>query len=60
MKKLSSSTLVLGAGVTFVVFGISPHDTFHPLITIASLLPIQLGALLWLKSNGYLAKVLEK
>jgi len=51
-----SSLLLLGflATLSFVSFGVSPHDNFHPLITMASLLPLQIGTLLWLKWNDYL------
>ncbi len=60
MKKLSSTVLILGAGATFLIFGISPHDKFHPLITISSLLPLQIATLFWLKSNGYISRAIGK
>lgn len=35
------------AGLSVVAFGMGPHDGLHPLALMASLLPLQLAALLW-------------
>tara|TARA_B100000700_G_C14605921_1_gene651349 strand:+ start:91 stop:282 length:192 start_codon:yes stop_codon:yes gene_type:complete len=56
MNRSSLLLLVILASLSFVSFGVSPHEKFHPLITIASLLPLQIGTLLWLKFNGYLKR----
>ena len=52
-KKLPSISLATSAFVTFLIFGNLPHNHFHPLLIILSLLPLQLGALIWAAFNGY-------
>jgi len=39
--------LLLAAGLSVGAFGLSPDDGLHPLNVLASLLPLQLAALLW-------------
>jgi hypothetical protein len=39
--------LVASAALSAVVFSSGPHDGFHPLALMGSLLPLQLAALLW-------------
>ena len=41
--------LVASALLSCTVFSSSPQGTFHPFALMASLLPLQLGALLWVK-----------
>tara|TARA_Y100001970_G_scaffold225213_1_gene278000 strand:+ start:609 stop:806 length:198 start_codon:yes stop_codon:yes gene_type:complete len=53
-NKLPSISLALSACSALLIFGYSPHDNFHPLYTMLSLLPLQLGALLWAYLNGHL------
>ena len=40
--------LALASLATFNSFGSSPMDGIHPLAVMASLLPVQLAAVLWL------------
>ena len=53
-NKLPSISLAASVFFALVIFGYSPHDHFHPLFTMFSLLPLQLGALLWAHLNGHL------
>ena len=52
-KKLGSILLVTTL-IAFLIFGSSPHDHFHPLLSLFSLLPLQFGALVWAYLNGHL------
>ena len=45
--------LIITACLTFLSYGYFPHDQLHPIYTILSFLPLQLGALIWLYLNGY-------
>ena len=53
-SKTSFTFLIIAACLTFLGYGIFPHNQLHPLYTILSLLPLQLGALVWIYLNGYL------
>ena len=53
-NKLPSISLAASAFSALLIFGYSPHDHFHPLYTMFSLLPLQLGALFWAYLNGHL------
>ena len=53
-NKKSYLYLIIAAFLTFFSFGSFPHDQFRPLFTIASLLPLQFAALIWVYLNGYL------
>ncbi|MCP9824680.1 hypothetical protein [Synechococcus sp. EJ6-Ellesmere] len=39
--------IALAASVSFSLAGVAVEDGFHPLSLVASLLPLQLAALLW-------------
>ncbi|MCP9800896.1 hypothetical protein [Synechococcus sp. RedBA-s] len=39
--------IALAASVSFSLAGVAVEDGFHPLTLVASLLPLQLAALLW-------------
>ena len=53
-KKLGSILLLVTTLIAFLIFGSSPHDHFHPLLSLFSLLPLQFGALVWAHLNGHL------
>ena len=53
-KKLGSISLLVTTLMAFLIFGSFPHDHFHPLLTLFSLLPLQFGALVWAYLNGHL------
>jgi uncharacterized membrane protein len=46
---LAKAGLAAGAALSALVFAQSPHAEFHPLAVMASLLPLQLAALLWVR-----------
>lgn len=43
--------IALAASVSFSLAGVAVEDGFHPLSLVASLLPLQLAALLWAVSR---------
>jgi hypothetical protein len=43
--------IALAASVSFSLVGVAVEDGFHPLSLVASLLPLQLAALLWAVSR---------
>jgi hypothetical protein len=43
--------IALAASVSFSLAGVAVEDGFHPLSLVASLLPLQLAALLWALSR---------
>ena len=53
-SKTSFTFLIIAACITFLSYGNFPHNQLHPIYTILSLLPLQLGALVWAYSNGHL------
>jgi len=53
-SKTSFTFLIIAACLTFLSYGYFPHDQLHPLYTMLSFLPLQLGALIWIYLNGYL------
>ena len=52
--KTSFTFLIIAACLTFLSYGYFPHDQLHPLYTMLSFLPLQIGALIWIYLNGYL------
>ena len=56
-SKTSFTFLIIGACITFLSFGNFPHNQLHPIYTMLSLLPLQLGALMWIYLNGYLKEI---
>ena len=44
---ISQAALGVGAGLSFGAFALVPHEGYHPLALLASLLPLQLAALFW-------------
>ena len=56
-SKTSFTFPILAACLTFLSYGYSPHDQLHPIYTMLSFLPLQLGALIWIYLNGYLKGV---
>ncbi len=55
--KPSLTYLIIGAFLTFFSYGYLPHDQLHPIYTMISFLPLQIGALIWIYLNGYLKGV---
>ena len=53
-SKTSFTFLIIAACLTFLSYGYFPHDQLHPLYTMLSFLPLQVGALIWVYLNGYL------
>ena len=53
-SKTSFTFLIIAACLTFLSYGYFPHDQLHPLYTMLSFLPLQVGALIWIYLNGYL------
>ena len=53
-SKPSFTLLIIAACLTFLSYGYFPHDQLHPIYTMLSFLPLQLGALIWIYLNGYL------
>ena len=53
-SKTSFAFLIIAACFTFLGYGYFPHDKLHPIYTILSILPLQLGAIAWIYFNGYL------
>ena len=53
-RKPSFRFLIIAAFLTFLSYGYLPHDQFHPMYSILSLVPLQLGVLIWIYLNGYL------
>ena len=51
-SKTSFTLLIIAACITFLSYGYFPHNQFHPLYTMLSLLPLQIGALIWVYLNG--------
>lgn len=51
-SKTSSQILIIASFLTFLSYGYFPHDQLHPIYTILSVLPLQLGALIWIYLNG--------
>ncbi|MCP9818947.1 hypothetical protein KBZ18_05510 [Synechococcus sp. Cruz-9H2] len=43
--------IAMAASVSFSLAGVAVEDGFHPLTLVASLLPLQLAALLWALSR---------
>ena len=58
-NKASYLHLIIAAFLTFLSFGSFPHDQFQPVFTIASLLPLQCAALIWVHLNGYPRNVIN-
>lgn len=56
-SKTSFTYLIIAAFIAFSTYGYFPHNQIHPLYTILSLLPLQLGALIWIYLNGYFKEV---
>ena len=53
-SKNSFTILIIATCFTFLSYGYFPHDRFHPIYLILSILPLQLGAIAWTYFNGYL------
>ena len=53
-NKASYFYLIIAAFLTFFSFGSFPHDQLHPVYTMLSFLPLQLGAIIWVYLNGHL------
>ena len=56
-SKTSFTLLIIATCITFLSYGNFPHNQIHPLYTILSLLPLQLGALIWIYLNGYFKEI---
>jgi hypothetical protein len=41
--------MAAAAALSALVFAQGPHEGFHPLVVMASLFPLQLAALLWVR-----------
>ena len=52
-KKPASIILIFSTFTAMLIFGSFSHDHIHPLYTFFSLLPLQLGALVWAYFNGH-------
>ena len=52
--KTSFTYLIFGAFLTFLSYGHFPHDQIHPLYSMLSFLPLQIGVVIWIYLNGYL------
>ena len=52
-SKTSFTFLIISAFISFLSYGYFPHNQLHPLYTMLSLLPLQLGALMGVYFNGY-------
>ncbi len=48
---LAKGSLVAGAGWSAVLFSLGPPEGFHPLAVMASLLPLQVAALVWVSRS---------
>ena len=53
-KKSASISLIISTFIAMLIFGSFPHDHIHPLLTLLSILPLQLGTLVWAYCNGHL------
>ena len=56
-SKTSFTYLIIAAFITFSIYGYVPHNQLHPLYTMLTLLPLQLGALIWTYLNGYFREI---
>tara|TARA_B100000424_G_C22766084_1_gene412822 strand:+ start:59 stop:256 length:198 start_codon:yes stop_codon:yes gene_type:complete len=56
-NKTPFTFLIIAAFITFLSYGSFPHNQLHPLYTILSLLPLQVGAIIWIYLNGYFKEV---
>ena len=52
-KNSAAILLTFSAFIAMLIFGSFPHDHIHPLLTFLSLLPLQVGALVWAYFNGH-------
>lgn len=53
-SKTSFTFLIIAACLTFLSYGYFPHDQLHPVYIVLSILPLQLGAFVWIYLNGFL------
>ena len=49
MRRLPRLMLAGSALMSCSIFASLPHDAFHPFAVMASFLPLQLGALVWVR-----------